>query len=385
MKKKEDRAAEQILRKGAVLAEKVIEGAIDKIKNTVGGTDPVGVFPYRSFGNTTKQFFWGRVMEDEGIDVSSEDSLLDNLKNTYKRMETDEIPGATVEVSFHNKKVTAVTDEEGFYHAELEFENPISAKASMWETAHVKLLDSPRPIDEKNIGISATADVLVPPQTAKDFGIISDIDDTVLKTEATSLIRSAKLTFFSNAYKRKPFKGAAEFYHALVKGKDGEQTNPLFYVSSSMWNLYDLLVDFMKHNNLPTGPLLLRDIGLTEDRWIKGDHSHKLDKIRKILSYYPDLQFVLIGDSGQHDPELYQKAIEEFPDRVRVVYIREVSDGIRRKEVEKISQEIWEKYKIPMKLMKDSYLAAEHAADMDLITKDSLQSILKDKEKDEGK
>ena len=69
----------------------------------------------------------------------------------------------------------------------------------------------------------------------------------------------AKLTLLHNAHTRLPFEGVAGFYQALQRGRDGEAYNPVFYVSNSPWNLYDLLEDFLDVHGIPRGPLLLRD------------------------------------------------------------------------------------------------------------------------------
>ena len=374
----------RILRKGAMMLEDVVDSALNETKARVGRTYPLSIFPYRSFGNAQHMFFWGRVMADKGITVDRSDSFLENVENSIKRIDSDEIPGAKVKIRFYHQTITTTTDEEGYYLAEMTFDDPIPTKDTMWETAYLSLEEAADRSQEELKKSETTADVLVPPQSVKDFGIISDIDDTVMKTEATSLIKSAKLTFFSNAYNRAPFQGVSALYNALVKGKDGKQNHPIFYVSSSMWNLYDLLVDFMKHNDIPTGPLLLRDIGLTEDSWVKGGHEHKLDKINRILSYYDHLQFVLIGDSGQHDPELYYEAIKSYPDRIAAVYIRNVSSADREREVERICKKVHEAFSIPFMLVKDSLEAGKHAVEQGFIPASALQDIEEHVERDKG-
>ncbi len=134
------------------------------------------------------------------------------------------------------------------------------------------------------------------------FGVISDVDDTVLVTGATDAVGMARTVFTGNALSRMTFDGVAELYRALR----GEQGNPIFYVSSSPWNLYDLLDDFLALNGLPAGPILLRDWGLSSIELLPTDHHHhKLGTIHAILSTYPDLPFLLLGDSGQQDPEIY--------------------------------------------------------------------------------
>ena len=166
----------------------------------------------------------------------------------------------------------------------------------------------------------------------------------MVKTGATSLLRMARTTFLSNARTRVPFPGVAAFYRALQKGAGESPFNPVFYVSSSPWNLHDLLTEFLTLQKIPIGPLMLRDWGMSAQESMPTGHAgHKLGAIRRILDLFPALPFILIGDSGQEDPEIYHRVVHDYPDRILAVYIRNVTprpervDAIRRlaDEVEK--------------------------------------------------
>lgn len=223
--------------------------------------------------------------------------------------------------------------------------------------------------------------VLVSPPFSQ-FGIISDIDDTVLQTDATSLLQSAKLTFLGNAYTRLPFAGVAAFYRALQSGPITTLFNPIYFVSSSPWNLYDLLIDFFRIQGIPKGPILLRDLGLTKTQFIKSSHlDHKLGMIRKVLDVNPQLPFVLIGDSGQHDPEIYSQVVRENPGRILAIYIRDVSEDRRDESVRELIQTT-SAFNVPMLLVPDTLAAAEHAAALGLIDPDTIPEIRADRRAD---
>jgi phosphatidate phosphatase APP1 len=176
------------------------------------------------------------------------------------------------------------------------------------------------------------AQVLTPPPSAR-FGVISDIDDTVLVSHAASPFRMALTALLNNARTRSPFPGVAAFYQALQAGVRGDEQNPIFYVSSSPWNFYDLLVEFMQVNEIPAGPLLLRDYGRQNLRDI-GHRDHKRGEIDALLAAYPALPFVLMGDSGQEDPEIYASVVQDFPDRILGIHIRDVTPGSARRRQE---------------------------------------------------
>lgn len=135
----------------------------------------------------------------------------------------------------------------------------------------------------------------------------------------------AKTVFLNNAHSRLPFPGVSAFYNALLLGKNGKRNNPFFYVSSSPWNMYDLLKEFLDLNNIPEGPLLLRDFGLQDNKLInKGHQVHKTKEIVNILKMYPKLNFILIGDSGQQDAYIYKDIAKLYPDRILAIYIRDL-------------------------------------------------------------
>jgi len=232
--------------------------------------------------------------------------------------------------------------------------------------------------------VRAAAEAIVPPATAR-FGIISDIDDTVLWTNVTNKLNMALMLARTNAHTRKPFKGVAAFYRALRDGAGGSEANPVFYVSSSPWHLFGPLVDFLRIQDIPLGPLLLREIGLRDVFKLNQHGNHKLDKIELILSFYPDMQFVLIGDSGERDPEIYAEVVRRHPKSVRMIYIRNVNpDPARIDALDRLIEEV-SATGTQLVLAPDSVFAASHAAAEGLILVDRLATVRQDKREDEGK
>ena len=216
--------------------------------------------------------------------------------------------------------------------------------------------------------------------------MISDIDDTVLQSDATHLLRMARNVFLGNAHTRLPFPGVAALYRAMFSGVSGSEMNPLFYVSSSPWNLYDLLSHFFNLQGIPVGPVLhLRDWGVNENEILPLKHrNYKIDTIRKIIDFFPYLPFVLIGDSGQEDPEIYAELVREYPNRALAVYIRNVSRDLKRpEEVRKLAQRVIEEGG-SLVLAEDSETIARHAVELELINPQSLEAVREDRRKDEA-
>lgn len=359
-----------------------IDDHFDKIKfrirKKLGRLGPVWIQPYKGYGNSQAFYFKGRVLKDRNLQPSRDnDSVWHNLKAMYKRFNSSEIPGVKVKAQYLSSEETVITDNEGYFEVTLQLKEP-PPQEKKWHEVKLELLDRVHPGQDS---VEARAKVMVPEENV-DFGVISDVDDTILTTDATNIWRMLKLTFLNNARTRLPFAGVAAFYQALQKGKEGQRKNPLFYVSSSPWNLYDLLIDFCEVHEIPTGPFMLRDFGIDETKFIKSRHlHHKLHEIEHIMGFYKNLKFILIGDSGQHDPEIYMQVIKDFPGRVKTIYIRDVTHEERRISVNALAEEM-KAYDVEMLLVKDTEEAARHAAEMGYINADDIPEIIQEKIED---
>lgn len=311
-----------------------------ELQDRLGGPSERKILPFNGFGNRHKIYLKGRVLEDRGIDPAMDnDTLWTNLVNMYKRIESDEIPHARVKARFQGREQEFEANDEGYFEVTFELDESL-ADDRLWHTVDLELIE-PESNDPEG-PITAQGEVFVPQSTA-EFVVVSDIDDTVIETNATQLLKMARNVFLGNARTRLPFPGVAAFYRALYHGSGGENWNPMFYVSSSPWNLYDLFVDFFNLQNIPVGPVLfLRDWGIKETEILPLKHkTYKYNTIRRILEYYPDLPFILIGDSGQEDPEIYRQIVDDHPGRVLAVYIRDVSAVDERdEEIRALAQEV---------------------------------------------
>lgn len=360
-------------------AEEHVDDLVFKVRRRLKLNDPLQIVIYRSYGTTNRLYLKGRVLEDKGIhSATDKDNIFHNLTNMYHRFQSDEIPGATLKICFQDQEHQVVTDGEGYFMFNLAPETPISPTA-MWHEIDVELVNAPVPFIP---GLKSTAEVLVPPADA-EYGIISDIDDTIVETSATKVLAMARKVFLHNARTRLPFAGVSEFYKSLQLGRNGKRNNPFFYVSSSPWNMYDLLKDFLELNEIPEGPLLLRDFGLQDNKFISSGHmGHKFKEIENILLTYPLLNFVLIGDSGQEDPKIYREVVNRYPGRILAIYIRDVQLAAREKIAIDISTEL--KEHVEMVIVDNTVEAAEHAAKSGLIFTESIPEIEEEKQKDKG-
>ncbi|RFC41696.1 MAG: Phosphatidate phosphatase APP1 [Verrucomicrobia bacterium] len=287
---------------------------------------------YPGFRNESQVFVRGRVLVGKEIEGGCRNhGWMRNFGNMCKRFLSAEIPHARLELEWEGRSKEVTTDHEGFFFECLPCgpEDPLEV---IIRTAEPRMRE-PFETRARIFGRSARS----------RFVVVSDIDDTVLLTMANKALRMMALTMFGNAHTRKPFAGVNDWYHQLRIGCSGHEENPLFYVSSSPWNLYDFLEEFLVVNGIPLGPMFLRDHGFEQGQLTLRDHrSHKLESIEQLMQAFPAQKFLLIGDSGQKDPEIYREIAQRHPDRIVGIMIRNVTPFLRLRllDVERMGREI---------------------------------------------
>lgn len=291
----------------------------------------------------------GRVLDNPPLSEAEEgEGLGAAIRRSLGQFMTEELPGVPLRVTVGRASVDTVTDQEGYFRAVLR----PSTLRNPWQRGLVELAGDYRGLTDTH---ATRVDVRVPGPDAR-FGVISDVDDTIIETGVQRIGEMLLQTFAGSALTRTPFEGAPALYRDLA-----DRVNPVFYVSSSPWNLHSFLLGFLRHRDFPIGPLLLRDlIGNRDGR------ERKHDRIEEVLGLHPDLRFVLIGDSGEHDPEIYADIVRDHPGRIIAVYIREVRLDPGDGRVEKVS-DAWDT-DVPFVLAADSDAVRRHAESIGLLT-----------------
>lgn len=157
---------------------------------------------------------------------------------------------------------------------------------------------------------------------ATRFGLVSDVDDTVIETMLPRPLVAFRNAFLARESARKPVPGMADLYSEIT------QTHPdifVVYLSTGAWNTAVPLQAFLARFRYPPGPLLLTDWGPTDEGWFRSGQDHKRAQLRTLFDDLPELRWLLVGDDGQHDPGLYAEAAAAEPDKVLGVAIRQVS------------------------------------------------------------
>ena len=287
---------------------------IAKIFNTVN-------FPHQSSNGTVSRGIWinGRVLsERKTIPPTKKDSRWLNFRRMTSQWLTREIPNTGVTIRIGGQEHKLKSDKEGYFQLTAH---------EITGSIHVSL-------DEFSYSSKIEAQgVCVIPK----YVIITDVDDTLLETGAVSLAKMLKTTLLSNALTREIVSGMPDIINEL--SLDG--INPVFYVTSSPWNLHSFLGRVFTRAKLPTGGIFMTDWGLTPTQWITpSHHKHKGEALNRIYNWFSDSQILLFGDDSQKDHRIYAGFIRMHPTKVKAAFIRNISGTQKRRQVEKIIKKL---------------------------------------------
>ena len=158
--------------------------------------DPVILLPYLGYGTPERLKLCGRVLEDEGFRPAKvSQHRWRNLLEFLKRLESDEIPGARVRATYGDRSVETISDSEGYFNVEFE----TAGLSPGWHEIQLEL---------QHPKAAATGMVVVPSPDA-EFGVISDLDDTIIQSDVIRKFRMMAKLALSNSRTRKPFRGAS--------------------------------------------------------------------------------------------------------------------------------------------------------------------------------
>lgn len=314
---------------------------------------------YHGYGHTHNLVVYGHVFKYRAkVNQIYSDSLLVNVINLLKLFILKPFPFVQVRLHFNGDTIYQKTEYDGFFKLEWEGSKEVSPG---WHTVDVEALD------EAGEVLSTCEGKLFVPHITQ-YGIISDIDDTVMVSYSSTIWRRLRELFIKNPHTRKTFMDTRMHYQMLAGSHtDCEQPNPFFYVSSSEWNLYDYLLETFRFNKMPEGAFLLNQI----KRWQgllktgKTGHEGKLMRVMRILNAFPNQQFIFFGDNSQQDPSIYTTIAKKYPGNVAAIYIRNVVERNFLKTRNLLDEA--EQLGIPTCIFKESSEAIAHSKQTGLL------------------
>jgi phosphatidate phosphatase APP1 len=337
------------------------------------GHGGIVVNPYRGYGSREGVFLMGRVYRQVGLSrVIPRRGMLRDLADVVRRIARRGQADAAVEVRLGEDGTTVTTDNDGYFHAHLPLTGDLPEEGC-WHHAELQVRA------KREAPVRTTAEVFIP-APEMDLLVISDIDDTVMYTGVAHKLGMLYRLFVEKPHRRTAFPGVAAFYQALHRGADDQAQRPILYVSRGPWAIYEVLETFFQLNRIPVGPILfLREWGLSlRHPWPRRAEDHKQEVITRMLELFEDIPCILVGDSGQHDPEVYTRIVEEHPGRIEAIYIRRVDDKPdRERAIEALRDQI-RHTRCELILAADSLLMAEHAHARGYISLHGLDAVRRD-------
>lgn len=344
--------------------DKAVNAGRIRIKRRRRALRQTVVVPYRGWYSDGVAHLTARCIEKPLFSAGASDSVGAALKANLRRFLVLTIEGVTVRASMGSASREFTSDDDGYLHIDLD----IGPMSPGW---HV--MD----IDPVGRSVAHTTGRVLVPDPAGALAVVSDIDDTVLKTGLTQRWTAAGRTFLRDVGDRKPVPGMSRLYDALAHSPGHRGPVPFFYVSTGSWNYYDYLVAFLNLHGFPRGPLFLTDWGPSSQRLMRDGREHKRTTIRALMASMPHHQFVLIGDVGQGDPETYEVIAREHPERIRAIFLVYVGSHLAERSAQVAARAAALREEgIPMHYVHDAAEAATAAWQSGLIDQAAASAIM---------
>ncbi|MDF3058386.1 MAG: hypothetical protein K0R17_2601 [Rariglobus sp.] len=259
-----------------------------------------------AWSGTTGAHFSGRLTEVR-ISPENRHNKLRTLYQTTRLLVTSGEEGA-VTWRVADWQWTVRTDDDGYWM--LAMNQPLSLAPGWVEIETV-------PAASSQAGL-----LVVDPRNR--LGIISDIDDTILRSDVTATWKLLKNSLTVPPGRREAVPGMAELYHRMLSPNVAPRASAVFYVSASPRQLTDNVRSFLKNGGFPRGVLRLKEISESSENSLFSQKDYKLRALTEVLLAYPQTRFVLFGDDGEQDPEIYAALQDSFPAQIEAVWIRRV-------------------------------------------------------------
>ncbi len=307
-----------------------LEGAVHKISMS----RKIKILPYRGTANSHQAIVKGHLFKKHPVkELKVHHRRFSNFRNAVRRYQLSPLKYQEILVKLGNDQIKVETDNRGFFQCNFRDH---------------KLTNGWHEYSVHYNGKSKKGELVYPPE--RSTAVISDIDDTVLVSHSTLLLKKLYLMLFRNAHSRKPTPLIKNWSRHLLDFNANQVPEDFFYVSNSEWNLYDFIEDFFSINELPKGVFFLQNLRKGLKDLVKSGRvnaHHKMESIQFLFRFYPQKDFILVGDNGQKDMHIYSKICDEYPERVKGVMIRKLAYVVEKYRMEHLKEKL-DRYHIPL-------------------------------------
>ncbi|MCP4501085.1 MAG: App1 family protein [Deltaproteobacteria bacterium] len=303
-------------------------------------TKSARIVVFGAFSYDKKIHVFGRVVEDHAVLARRKRGRLANVVENLRSLETDEVRNVDIDVVIAEKKegadlnqvLSLRADNEGLFHIVAEQLIVTDASVDIDTTLRVSIKSTTHHAAIVELDVKRVSPGSSPV-------VVSDFDDTLAKSFAANKAKLALEVLSKNASQLVMVKGAAEAFSMAETSPGGgggelesSKAAAFFYLSSSPLSFFDRIQDFLNLHGFPQGMILLKDYGAES---ISDPHGYKTRRIEMLLAAMPDNKFVLVGDAGEADPEIYGNLKKKYPTRIQRIVIRIPDDTSDEKKSKK--------------------------------------------------
>ncbi len=317
------------------------------------GFGDVTIKVYHVYQISQTVYLRGRVLREDNVISRPTDGWLRSLWNMLKRLASDESPHVELSLKLDDSIHKIQADKEGF------FEHYVDDVPEYTDNGELSVDPTQLTTRQKTEVVLEVPIYQFSVQASQ--GIISDIDDTILKTGVVSRFKWRLIinTLFVSPSRRKSFPRTAAVFSRFVS-----PDNPIFYISNSPWNMHTYLQEYLKYQDFPTGIMLLRDINALKWKTKDLELQNKYQEIVKVMVAHEELTFILIGDAGEVDVDIYEQIARHYPNRISAIYIRSVNSKKRMQRVREFAESTSH---VPIMIFDHSSEMASHAESIGLL------------------
>jgi len=270
---------------------------------------------YNAYGNTHHIIIQGRMEKEKSYKkVNRDDSWFKNLFRRLREIEANEIKGKNIFATINQESFLTKGDSEGYFEFDIKTKKAIK---SGYKSIELQIQNNP---DIKRVKATIIG--------AKPLiGIISDFDDTLIISNVTNKIKLGINTMFKNYQQRKIVPGMVERFNKILAQNPKNSPNALFVLSGSPQQLFKPINSFLNYYNFPKRVLILKKAHGDNKDPLTDQFAYKTQKIKRLIKLYPNIKWVMFGDSGEKDLEVYRFIKSKYPNKIKEYYIRNIQSG----------------------------------------------------------
>jgi len=271
---------------------------------------------YHAYGNIHQIVIQGRMEKKKTFtEAKEDDNWFQNIWRTVRQVKGDEIKNQTIFALVNHEKFKTKGDDEGYFEFNITTQEALNTG---YKTITLYI--------EGNSNAQETEVMVIGSEPL--VGIISDFDDTMIVSDVTNKIKLGYNTVFKNYKQRTVVPTMLERFQKILAQNPKDAPSTLFILSGSPQQLFIAVEDFLAFHHFPKHTLILKKAHGEHKDPLTDQFAYKTQKIERLIKLYPKMRWVMFGDSGEKDAEIYKFIKEKYPNKVISYHIRDVESGV---------------------------------------------------------